>query len=119
MHDTSSLARFYIVVRADLPSPGLQAAQSVHAAIEFQLLHPELIAPWHADSNFLVIVAAPGEGALMDLATAAHQAGIAWHAVREPDCNDEITALALEPGSIARRLCAELPLALKGAAMAA
>lgn len=34
-------------------------------------------------------------------------------AFREPDLNDEITAVALRPGKLAQDLCAEYTLALK------
>jgi peptidyl-tRNA hydrolase len=106
----------YIVVRSDLP-PGLQAAQAVHAAFHFSHDHPELVAPWIIRSNFLVIVAVPDEDALLDLIKEASVRGIVRTAVREPDIDDEATAVALAPGDAARKLCAALPLALKQVAM--
>jgi hypothetical protein len=33
---------------------------------------------------------------------------------REPDINNEITAIAVEPSEKSRKLCSNLPLALKG-----
>ena len=68
-------------------------------------------------SNFLVLVSVPDENALLDLITEAHTRGIAHVGVREPDIGDEATAVAFTPGKPAQRLCANLPLALRRAAM--
>ena len=108
----SAQDRLYIAVRADL-TPGLQMAQAVHAMAHFCYDHADLAEPWLIKSNFLVIVAVPDEDALLDLIKAAAERGIIRTAVREPDLNQEATAVALEPGAAARRLCASLPLALK------
>ena len=104
--------RLYIATRADL-TPGMQMAQSVHAAFHFFADWPTLARSWLIESNFLVIVAVPDEDALASLAGLAVEEGLARTIVREPDLGNAITAVALEPGSTARRLCAELPLALK------
>lgn len=69
--------------------------------------------PWLVQSNYLVIVSVPDEGALLDLITAASQRGIPRTAVREPDLDNDATAVALAPGLEAARLCASLPLALR------
>jgi hypothetical protein len=94
-------------------TPGLQAAQAVHAAFHFSLDWPSMALAWVRDSNFLVVVAVPDEVALADLAARAAEEGIARTIVREPDLDNTITAVALQPGAEARRLCAELPLALR------
>lgn len=100
-------------MRADLPA-GLQAAQAVHAAVEFAVSDPGVATRWHQESNFLVIVSVPDEGALTELLLhAVEKAGVQAYSVREPDIGDELTAVAFEPGPGARRLCAELPLALR------
>lgn len=101
-----------MAVRADL-SPGLQAAQAVHAALQFFHANPVPIGKWLLRSNFLVIVSVPDEGALLDLITEAHRRGVAHVGVREPDLHDEATAAAFTPGRDAQRLCASLPLALR------
>lgn len=101
--------RLYIVTRRDLPV-GLAAAQAVHAAFQFASEHPDLVGPWLRDSQYLVIVTAPDEESMYDLARRAYVAGIEacpWH---EPDRDNEFTALALQPGDEARRLCSSLPL---------
>jgi peptidyl-tRNA hydrolase len=113
-----TLDRLYIAVRSDL-SPGLQLAQSTHAAFHFCIDWPALARAWLTESNFLVIVAVPDEDALAALAAEAVEEGIARTIVREPDLENSITAVALQPGAEARRLCAQFPLALKEKPMAA
>lgn len=71
---------------------------------------PTITRDWFTRSNYLICVRALDEFALADLAAAAGAEGIAMTIVREPDLQNEITAVALEPGDVARRLCANLPL---------
>jgi hypothetical protein len=66
-----------------------------------------------ASSNNLVVVAVPDENALAELAARACEEGIARTIVREPDYGNAITAVAMESGKIAQRLCANFPLAGK------
>lgn len=99
-------------MRADLP-PGLQAAQAVHAGLQFQAEHPQAVLSWLHDSNYLVVVSVPDEAALLALDKRAEQRGIPRTTVREPDLDDEMTAVTLAPVPEARRLCANLPAALR------
>lgn len=69
-------------------------------------------------SNFLVVVAASDEVELVAVLERAARADIARVAVREPDLEDALTALVLEPGEVAKRMCANFPLALKEPVMA-
>jgi peptidyl-tRNA hydrolase len=92
-------------------------AQAVHAAFHFLHDHPSVVRPWLLKSNYLVIVSVPNEDALLDLISEAARRGIERTAVREPDIDDEATAVALAPGDAARKLCANLPLALRESAM--
>lgn len=73
---------------------------------------PSITSDWCSRSNYLVCVAASDEAGLIELAARAGVEGIAMTIVREPDFQNEITAVALEPGDAARRLCANLALAL-------
>ena len=106
---TPDFARLYIAVRLDLPL-GLASAQAVHAAFLFAQQHPEHVGSWQRDSQYLVIVTVPDEVELIGLASRALKAGIdvaTWH---EPDLAGATTAVALQPGPTARRLCANLAL---------
>lgn len=69
--------------------------------------------PWLVQSNYLVIVSVLDEDHLLALISQAHDRGIVHVGVREPDINDEATAVALAPGVASQKLCASLPLALR------
>jgi peptidyl-tRNA hydrolase len=106
--------RLYVAVRNDL-EPGLQAAQGIHAYAQFAHDFPDITREWLVRSNYLVVVSVPDEAALLDLVTAASAAGLRRAAIREPDLDNQATAVAIEPGPLARRLCARLPRALRDA----
>jgi len=88
-------------------------AQGIHAAFEFQQRHPHVVGDWLTNSNYLVVLSVPDEAALFDITAQAAWGGLMTHLVREPDLGDEATALAIQPGIVAQKLCASLPLALK------
>lgn len=96
--------RLYIAVREDLPA-GLQAAQAVHAAIGFALVHPALL------PETVILVGVPDELSLAWLVSEAGRSGFGLFAVHEPDLHDSLTAVALEPGAMG--LCRHLPLLLR------
>jgi peptidyl-tRNA hydrolase len=88
-------------------------AQAVHAAFAYARDFPDVTRDWLLRSNYLICVSVPDEAALLDLISDASRRGIPRAAVREPDLQDEATAVALAPGQPARKLCANLPLALR------
>ena len=63
--------------------------------------------------SYVVIVSVPDEETLAQLAGTAVEEGIVRTIFREPDLENSITAVAFEPGDVARRMCAQLPCALK------
>jgi peptidyl-tRNA hydrolase len=101
--------RLYLAVRQDLP-PGLAAAQVCHAAFLFARQHPSITGPWERDSQYLIIVTVPDEIALIALASRALASGIEVSTWQEPDLADQKTAVVLQPGDVARRLCSNMPL---------
>jgi peptidyl-tRNA hydrolase len=86
-------------------------AQAVHAAIQFTQDHPARTRDWHTSSNNVVILAIQDQSTLLDLVDEATRRGIITSLFREPDLDDQATAVALQPGAAARRLCANLPCA--------
>jgi hypothetical protein len=80
----------------------------LHAAIEFALAFPDVA----ARAPTLVLLAVSDELSLSWLRADAAAGGLRVVAFHEPDLNDALTALALEPA--ASRLVARLPLALTG-----
>ena len=92
-------------------------AQSWHAGVDFSVKYPALTQLWHNASNNVVIVSVPNEAQVMALESVALSLGLKHHLVVEPDLDDSVTAIALEPGPIAKRMCARFPLAGKEPAM--
>ena len=82
-----------------------------HAALDFALAHPDVLAHWHDSSNTLVVLAAPDELDLARCHADALAAGLRAVAFHEPDLGGALTAVALEPR--AHRLVSHLPLALE------
>ena len=86
-------------------------AQSIHAAFTFADEHPEIAHTWHRDSQFLVVVNVPDQFALLSLVDDARARGIDVSLWSEPDCDGEVTAIALAPVAASKTLCSSLPLA--------
>jgi peptidyl-tRNA hydrolase len=101
--------KLYVIVRADLPL-GQQAVQACHALREFVQHHAETDRHWYETSNHLAILSVPNEVALNRLIWKAEMQGLKYSVFKEPDRDNETTAIALEPA--ARRICRNLPLAL-------
>lgn len=100
------------MVRRDLPD-GYQAVQSSHALIDFIMKHPEVARDWHENSNYLGQFSVADENDLGMLMEKAIGKGIKVVPFYEPDLNDELTAIALEPSLESRRITSSLPLMLK------
>lgn len=104
--------KLYIITRRDL-DPGYQGVQGQHAAIEFIMQYPEISNHWHQVSNYLGFLSVDNEQKLICLFEKAKALGIACSMFKEPDIDNEVTAIALEPGELSKKLCSRLPLALK------
>jgi hypothetical protein len=94
-------------------SPGYQGVQSQHAAIQFVMEHPEIGSVWFGNSNYLGWLSVANEQELCQLIERARQLDIKISVFREPDIDNQITAIALEPGARSKKLCGDLTLALK------
>lgn len=105
-----------MVTRDDLP-PGAQAAQSVHAAFEFALVHPTITRAWHDISNHICVLAVQDEGDLHALLTETQSEDLPVVAFHEPDFGDALTAIAIAPSDVSARICSRLPLALREVAV--
>jgi peptidyl-tRNA hydrolase len=103
----------YVIGREDLGS-GYMSVQAMHAAIQFQHDYPEHATTWYKQSNYLGFLSVSNEDELGKLISKATNLGIKFSVFREPDINDQVTAIALEPGVLSRKLCSNLKLALRG-----
>lgn len=104
--------KLYVITRSDL-DPGYQAVQSMHALRQFTAEHPEVDRQWFEQSNYLGLLSVANEIELQDLISMAVQQDIKFSIFREPDIEDQITAIALAPGPKSKKLCSRLQLALK------
>lgn len=101
-----------MITRADL-DPGYQAVQSLHAGIQFAMEHTEIHKEWFEQSNYLGLLSVANELELTKLIDKAKSQGIALSIFREPDIDDQITAIALAPSIQSKKLCSNLKLALR------
>jgi len=101
--------RLYIVVREDL-HPGAQLAQGLHAFRDFVEAHGDVELTWYRTSNTIVALSVPDEEALLQLREKLERRRLKYALFREPDFDDEATALAIEPKG--KGACRGLRLAL-------
>lgn len=99
------------VTRRDL-TPGYQAIQSSHAAIQFVFEHPEISQIWFKDP-YLAQLSVENEAELHKLIHKLQKSNIKYSIFRESDIDNQITAIAIEPSDKTRRLVSNLPLMLK------
>ena len=105
-------SKLIVITRRDL-SPGQQAVQSAHSAIEFQHEHPEIAKEWNTNSKYLIFLSVENEEELQKLLQKAQIRNLKYSTFFEPDIGNQLTAIALEPGQISEKLVSNLPLALK------
>lgn len=101
-----------VITRQDL-TPGQQLAQTNHASLTFAVKFPELAKTWHDVSNYIVILAAKDHAELKHYAQRFEKAELNFIQFREPDLNNEITAICVEPSDETQRITSNLPLALR------
>ena len=104
--------KLYVITREDL-DPGYQAVQSLHAGIQFAMEHPDIHKEWYEQSNYLGLLSTSDELELNKLIEKANAAGIPCSVFREPDVDNQITAIAIGPGPKSKKLCSNLKLALR------
>lgn len=97
--------------------PGDQAAQSAHAAFHFSYRYGPIFRQWYEESQFLILLAAPDEAALAALRDEAERRNLPVVSYHEPDLDNALTAIAIAPSEKTRKLCANLPLALRSPVM--
>lgn len=105
--------KLVVVTRQDI-SPGYQAVQSAHALIQFQYDHPEIANNWYKNSNYLAMLSTKDENSLINLIKQCQRLCLNISIFREPDIDNQITAIAIEPSLKTKKLCSQLQLALKG-----
>ena len=82
---------------------------------EFSQQYPEIDQQWYSNSNYIALLSVENETALRWFIDRADMEGIKHAIFREPDIDNEITAIAMEPGKASKKICSSLPLALSRA----
>jgi hypothetical protein len=85
--------KLYIVVRDSL-KPGLAAAQAIHAAFLFGEQYPHLKDYWYKEHNNIVVLQNDDVAAL---AVRLEEAGFRLSRFHEPDLDNQLTAICVEP----------------------
>ena len=102
--------KLYVISRKDL-SPGAQAAQGMHALCEFAQEWPQEYHTWRK-FNTLIFLAAENENALQKFAEKAIKKGLSISYFREPDFDNALTAIIIQPSALTEYICRDLHLAL-------
>lgn len=87
--------------------------QSAHALADFIIKNPKLSKTWWETSNYLACLSVKDEAGLLSLSDKLNSKGIKHVVFREPDIDNQITSIAIEPSEESRKICSNLPLALK------
>jgi hypothetical protein len=85
---------------------------SIHGAIQFTFDHPQIAKNWFEISNYIVALSIKNEEELLKLIKKAEDNNLKYSIYREPDLENQITSIAIEPGEQTKRLCKNLKLAL-------
>jgi len=94
-------------------TPGYQAVQSVHASAVFSQEHPETFHNWYNFYQGISLLAVPNEDHLKHLISKLAQRGIKYSIFIEPDIDNQVTSIAIEPSEASFKLCSSIPLALR------
>ena len=109
---THQVSKLTTISRRDL-TPGQQAVQASHAALDFTFSHPREAAEWHKHSNYLINLSVADEAHLESLSANLRLAGIKVTEFREPDLDDQLTAIAFLSDEKTKKFTSGLPLSLK------
>jgi hypothetical protein len=92
-------------------SPGQKMAQAVHVAQTFGQKFRRIEQKWMKSSNTIVILQVEDENHLKELLVKAQESKIRCLGFYEPDWQNQLTAICLEPGDKTNALTKELGLA--------
>lgn len=101
------------IVRKDL-SPGQQLAQASHSLIQFQQQNKKAFNNWFKTSNYILFLSCENELELKRLVIRFEKKGLKLAKFYEPDLDNQLTSITLEPCELSKKLTSSLPLAMKG-----
>lgn len=94
-------------------TPAYQAVQAGHSSIQFQHEHPDIAKNWHNNSKYLIYLSVENEQSLIKLISKLEKFKIKFSVFREPDIDNQITSICIEPSDKTRRITSSLPKMLK------
>lgn len=100
------------ITRQDI-TPGYQVVQTAHAIADFAYEHPDVFRQWKKESNSIITLSIPDEASLKALYDKLLGMTPYVTAFREPDVNDQLTAICVYGTPEIRKVLSNLPLALK------
>lgn len=107
----TQVKKLTIVSRRDL-SAGYQATQAAHSLAQFIFEHPAEATQWFKDP-YLAVLSVQNEEELNSLIAKLEKSKVKYSIFREPDINNQITAIAIEPSDQTRRLTSSIPKMLR------
>ena len=112
MTQINDKSKLIVVTHKDL-NPGQQAVQATHASIRFIFEHIEIATEWYNISEYLVELSVNNQEELLELAEKLRWKDIVFSEFREPDLDNAVTAIVMEPTQKARRMVSSIPLMLQ------
>lgn len=103
--------KIYVISRKDL-NAGSIAVQGMHALTEFLFKYPEQSQNWYKNSNSIVFLQASVED-INNLILSLNSKNIKYAEFYEPDWDNALTAICIEPENKTKKLCYHFKLALK------
>ncbi len=94
-------------------SPGYQLVQVSHSIADFAHSFPDIFSKWKQNSNSIVSLSVKNEEDLINLTHLLKIKNINFVAFNEPDINNQLTSICIEPSLSAKKITSSLPLSLK------
>ncbi len=92
---------------------GYQLVQSCHSIADFAYDHPDIFKQWKQESNSIITLAVKDEQSLIDICNKLQSVTPYITSFREPDIDNQMTAIAIYGTPEIRKMLCNIPLALK------
>lgn len=86
---------------------------AIHAVVEFSNEFSESYQSWSSISKAVTLLAVQNEDHLKYLISKLAQGNIRYSIFNEPDIDNQVASIAIEPSEAGRKLCSSIPLALR------
>ena len=107
----SQINKLTVVTRQDL-TPGYQATQATHSALLFSQEFTQIYEKW-SKLPYLSLLSVKDENELNSLIKKLKKSNLYFSIFTEPDIDNQVTSVCIEPSDKTRRLTSSLPLMLR------